>query len=266
MPGREGAGSPPPVAKVTRGMSIVPGQDPAPARLLIADDHALIREGMRAMLAREPDLEVVGEAASGREALELSGRLRPDLVLMDLRMPEMDGLEATRRIKAECPQTNVLIMTAHEDPEYLLEAIRAGAAGYVLKEATRSQVLDAVRTTLGGEPALNQRLAMRLLRRLADEEADRWQAGPSPQPAALTRRQEPLPEAPLQPLTDREREVLSCLARGKTNRQIAQELMVSLSSVKSHVHRVIAKLGASDRTQAAIRALKLGLLPPEQGE
>jgi DNA-binding NarL/FixJ family response regulator len=140
-----------------------------PARLLIVDDHDLVREGTRVMLARETDLKVVGEAENGREALKLCRELSPDLVLMDVRMPEMDGLEATRRIKEEHPTTSVLILTSHESPEHLSDAIRAGAAGYVLKDATRQQLLNAVRRVLEGESPLNQELAMRLLRRLTEE-------------------------------------------------------------------------------------------------
>src|SRR3712207_1836906 len=142
----------------------------SPARLIIADDHDLVRDGIRAMLAREPDLEVVGEAKDGEEALELCRSLRPDLVLMDVRMPKMDGLAATREIKAESPKTTVLIVTTHENPDYLLDAVKAGAAGYVLKESTRAELTSAVRSVLGGESPLDQDLAMRLLRRLANED------------------------------------------------------------------------------------------------
>jgi DNA-binding NarL/FixJ family response regulator len=140
----------------------------APARLLIADDHVLVREGMRTMLAREPGFEIIGEAENGREALELCRRLRPDLVLMDVRMPEMDGLQATRAIKQECPATVVLMVTSYENPEYMLDAIRAGAAGYVLKEATRQELLGAVKRVLEGEFPFDHEPAMRLLRHLAD--------------------------------------------------------------------------------------------------
>src|SRR3712207_2003647 len=154
----------------------------SPARLIIADDHDLVRDGIRAMLAREPDLEVVGEAKDGEEALELCRSLRPDLVLMDVRMPKMDGLAATREIKAEHPATVVLIVTTHESPDYLMDAVKAGAAGYVLKEAPRTQLINAIRRALCGESPINQELAMRLLRRLADEVGSSTQ--PSPGPAA----------------------------------------------------------------------------------
>ncbi len=229
-----------------------------PARLLLADDHDLVREGMRTMLDREPDLEVVGEAGNGREAVELCRSLSPDLVLMDIRMPEMDGLAATRTIKEERPTISVLMVTTHESPDYLLDAIRAGAAGYVLKDATKHQLLGAVRRVLDGESPLNQELAMRLLRRLSDR-ANRG-AVPIPEPAGK-RQEKPLPESLIEPLTIREHEVLRMLALGKTNREVAQGLRLSLSTVKSHIQRIIGKLGVSDRTQAAVRAIELGLLP-----
>ncbi len=139
------------------------------ARLVLVDDHELAREGLRDMLADVPDVEVVGEAADGQEALELCRRVRPDLVLMDLRMPRMDGLAATRAIKRELPKTSVLVMTMHENPDYLLEALRAGAAGYLLKEAAQDEVLSAVGGVLSGESPLAPELAARLLRRLATE-------------------------------------------------------------------------------------------------
>src|SRR5215211_6273794 len=147
-------------------------RDPAPvraARLLIADDHALVREGLRTMLSGEDGIEVVAEAHNGQQALEICRALGPDLVLMDVRMPVMDGLEATKRIKAEMPQTSVMMVTMHENPDYLFEAIKAGAAGYVLKDASGERLLGAVRRTLEGESPLNQELAMQLLTRLATE-------------------------------------------------------------------------------------------------
>jgi len=225
--------------------------------LLIADDHALVREGMRAMLASEPNLEVVGEAENGREALELCRVLRPDLVLMDVRMPEMDGMAATRVIKGEYPSTSVLIVTTHESPEYLMDAIRAGAAGYVLKDSTKQQLLNAVRRVINGESPLNQELAMQLLQRLTSEN----QRHTAPLPESVRKRQE---ETLAEPLTDREIEILRLLALGKTNRQLAQDLRVSLSTVKTYIQRVIGKLGVSDRTQAAVRAAELGLLPEQE--
>jgi DNA-binding NarL/FixJ family response regulator len=209
-------------------------------RLLIADDHELARAGLRNVLTTEPDLEVIGEAATGREAVALCHRMRPDLVLMDVRMPDMDGLAATRAIKQESPGTSVLMVTMHEKPAYLLEALKAGAAGYILKDASEEELLGAVRQILAGESLLNPDLATRALRELAGEATGG---------AAV-------PEQ----LTPREREVLQFLARGQTNAQIADELTVSVNTVKVHVEHIIQKLGVSDRTQAAVRAVELGLV------
>ncbi len=228
-----------------------------PARLFLADDHALLRTGMRSMLAREPDLEVVGEAENGREAVELCRSLRPDLVLMDLSMPEMGGIEATRLIKAESPKTGVLVLTAHAEQETLLEAIRAGAAGYVLKGVGPDELVGAVRATLEGESPVDQELVMRLVRRLAEEA--RPPAEPPSAPAGESR------EPPPGSLTPRELDVLKLLPAGRTNRQIAEELHLSLSTVKRNLERIISKLEVSDRTQAAVKAIELSLLP-EQGE
>src|ERR687893_2842369 len=139
------------------------------SRLLIADDHALVREGLRTMLSGEDGIEVIAEANDGRQALDVCRELGPDLVLMDVRMPVMDGLEATRKIKQEMPKTSVMMVTMHENPDYLFEAVKAGAAGYVLKDASGERLLNAVRRTLDGESPLNQELAMQLLARLATE-------------------------------------------------------------------------------------------------
>lgn len=212
------------------------------ARLIIADDHELARAGLRSMIGGESGLEIVGEAANGREALELCRRHEPDLALLDMRMPEMDGLAATRSIKSECPKTSVIIVTMHENPDYLFEALKAGAAGYLLKDASQREVVTAVRRVLRGESLLNQDLATQLLRRLAGEASGANGARPAER------------------LTPREHEVLRLLAQGQTNREIAKSLVVSVGTVKVHVEHIIAKLGVSDRTQAAVRAVELGLL------
>ena len=227
-----------------------------PARILIADDHPLVREGMSSMLANEPDLQVVGQAKDGQEALKVCQEVRPDLVLMDVRMPKVDGLEATRRIKEESPQTSVLIVTTHACQEYLAEAIRVGAAGYVLKESTRGQLVDAVRRTLAGDSPMNEILAMRLLRRLVEHSPDPGYTEPPPSGRSSEARSGP---SPLGLLSPRELDVLRLLAQGKTNQQIAKDLLVSVSTVKKHMRQIIPKLGVSDRTQAAVLALKLGL-------
>ncbi len=236
-------------------MVSVQGVTSPPARLILADDHALVRKGIEGMLESERDLEIVGEVADGREALELCRRLRPDLVLMDVRMPEIDGLAATRAIKEETPATSVLMLTTYANPDYLLEAIRAGAAGYIIKEASCRELISAVRRALSGENPLDQELAMQLLRRVANEDERKTGSPPVPdgQPG-------PLPE----PLTPRELEVLQLLAQGQTNRQISQVLVISAATVKVHVEHIIGKLGVSDRTQAAVRANEAGLIAPRE--
>jgi DNA-binding NarL/FixJ family response regulator len=228
------------------------------ARLLVVDDHAFMRAGTKAVLSTQPGFEVIGEAEDGEEALARCRELRPDLVLMDVSMPRMDGIEATRRVKAEFPETSVLVLTAHADQDILLDAVRAGAAGYVLKDSKPTHVVEAVRAVLGGETPLDQGLTMRLLRRLADE------TGPPPQPPTGRKLQSTALSLP-RPLTPREVEVLGYLAQGKTNRQIGQELHLSLSTVKRHLERIISKLGVSDRTQAAVKAVELGLLSEREG-
>ena len=231
-----------------------------PARIVIADDHGLVRQGFRGMLAREEGLEVVGEAEDGREAIEICSRLRPDLVLMDIRMPGTDGISATREIKKEHPQTIVLMVTMQENPDYLLEAVRAGAAGYVLKGSPNAQIMGSVRRALEGESPLNEELAMHVIHHLVGGGARAGDRGTGPPP----RPHEERPEGSLpNPLTRRELEVLRLLARGKTNQEIARSLGLSALTVKTHVQRIIAKLGVSDRTQAAVRAAELGLLAPE---
>jgi DNA-binding NarL/FixJ family response regulator len=208
-------------------------------------------------------VEVVGEAQDGHEAIIRCRELRPDLILMDVSMPKMDGLEATRRIKAEFPETGVLVLTAHADYGFLMDAVKAGAAGYVLKGENPHRILDAVRAVLQGETPLDQGLAMDLLRRLAEEGAAQ---GGAARPAAEQAAAGSVAAVP-NSLTPRETEVLACLASGKTNRQIAKELHLSLSTVKRHLEHILPKLKVSDRTQAAVKAVEMGLLPPaEQGD
>ncbi|MBA2714947.1 MAG: response regulator, partial [Rubrobacteraceae bacterium] len=228
-----------------------PTRTSPPSRLLIADDHLLAREGLRTILADEPDLEVVGEAADGGEALELCHFMRPDLVLMDVRMPQMNGLAATRALKAEDGACNVLMLTTYEDPDYLFEAVRAGAVGYITKDAGKRELLGAVRGALGGGRPLNQDLAMQLLCRLACENGRTGEAS-TELPGPLT-----------DVLTRRELEILRLLARGQTNREISRSLIVSPATIKVHVEHILAKLGVSDRTQAAVRASEAGLLDPQ---
>jgi DNA-binding NarL/FixJ family response regulator len=230
------------------------GKRTEPARILLADDHDLVRDGFHRMLDREADLNVVGEATNGREAVELCRSLRPDLVLMDVRMPELDGLEATRTIKAAQPEVGVLVVTTYENPDYLLEALKAGAAGYLLKDAPKKQLLNAVRRVLNGESPLNQELAAQLIQRLVSEVAQPTQPTPARGHGSSGAARPP------EDLTRRELEVLRLVAQGKTNQEIAGALVISAGTAKVHVQNLIRKLGVSDRTQAAVRAVELRML------
>jgi DNA-binding NarL/FixJ family response regulator len=221
---------------------LFPWRRAKPARLVIADDHELARVGLRAMLTGQRGLEVVGEATNGHEALLLCRNLRPDLALIDVRMPGLDGLATCSAIKQECPATSVILVTIHANREYLLEAIRVGAAGYVLKDISQRELIASVQQVLRGESILDKDLMIRLLRRLASE--------PEVQGKLPTGR-----------LSPRELEVLQLLTRGQTNREIAHNLTINASTVKIHVEHIFSKLGVSDRTQAAVRAIELGLLP-----
>lgn len=218
-----------------------------PARVVIADDHELARAGLRSMLTDQRGLEVVGEAANGYEALELCRQLRPDLALIDVRMPGMDGLTTCRAIKQECPATSVILITMYENPDYLYEALKAGAVGYVLKDISQPELMNAVYTVLRGESMLNKEIVVQLLRHMESEISQ----------------EEELPPGKL---SRREREVLQLLAQGQTNREIAQHLYLSVSTVKIHVEHILGKLAVSDRTQAAVRAIELGLLHPVSRE
>ena len=222
------------------------GSGSPPTRVAIVDDHQLVREGLRDLLEDAPDIEVVGEATNGREALLLCSRLRPDLVLMDVRMPEMDGLAATRELKQRYPGISVMMVTMHENPDYLLEALKAGAAGYVLKDGLRQEVVTAVRRVREGESSLDPELAARLLRRLAAE--DHGEARPAGG------------RLPSDVLTPRELEVLELVQQGRSNREVAEVLYISRGTVKRHIENIMARLGVSDRTQAVVKALQLGIL------
>ena len=194
---------------------------------------------MRTLLSGERGLEVVGEAANGREALTLCRRARPDLVLMDVRMPDMDGLAATRAIKDESPRTSVILFTMYDNPDYVVEALKAGAAGYLQKGAPKAEIVRTVRKVLAGESVLHPEVVLELLRQLSGETRG------TPDNNQLTRR---------------ERDVLDLIVLGQTNREIADTLTLTVSTVKTHVEHLIAKLAVSDRTQAAVRAMELGLV------
>jgi DNA-binding NarL/FixJ family response regulator len=219
--------------------TLPPTERAAAARIVVADDHDLARAGVRGLLSGERGLEVVGEAANGREALAVCRRTRPDLVLMDVRMPDMDGLSVTRAIKHESPTTSVILFTMYENADYLIDALKAGAAGYLLKGASRREIVTTVRTVLAGESVLHPELVLELLRQMSGETRGTADGGN---------------------LTRRERDVLGLIALGQTNREIAVTLNLTVSTVKTHVEHVIGKLGVSDRTQAAVRAMELGLV------
>jgi DNA-binding NarL/FixJ family response regulator len=209
-------------------------------RVLIADDHAVVREGLRAVVGSEPDLEVVGEAATGREAVERSSELRPDVVLMDIQMPGINGIEATRRVLNHNPRVGVVVLTMFEDDDSVASAMRAGARGYVLKGAPPSEILKVLRAVAGGEAHFGPEIASRLVDFLAPAKA--------PSPA------EAMPE-----LTAREREILGLIARGYSNAAIASRLFVSPHTVRNHVTHIFAKLQVADRAQAIVRAREAGL-------
>ena len=208
-------------------------------RVLLVDDHELVRQGVASMLAKADDLTVVGEARTGREAIEAARKELPDVVLMDVRMPDMDGLEATRRIKEERPRTAVIMVTMHDNPAYLREAVRAGAAGYLLKDVSKDELLDAIRQVATGGAFIESQMLKGMLSEMKPQ---------GPVPAAARN------------LTKREREILSLVAEGMSNREIAERLVLSPETVKSHVAAILEKLGVSDRTQAAIYAVRNGLV------
>jgi DNA-binding NarL/FixJ family response regulator len=209
-------------------------------RVLIADDHPLIRSGMRTLLGTTDDLDVVGEAATGDEAVALAASMQPDVVVMDLRMPGLNGIEATRRIVAANPQTRVLVVTLWEDDNSVFAALRAGARGYVLKEADEREVLRAVRAVAIGDAIFSAGIAQRLINFFA-----------APTPAASP---PPFPD-----LTERERDVLRLIAQGRNNAEIAHELVLSLKTVRNYISSIFAKLHVADRAQAIVRARDAGL-------
>jgi DNA-binding NarL/FixJ family response regulator len=216
-------------------------------RVLIADDQALVRAGFRVMLEAQPDLEVVGEAGDGREAIEAARVLRPHVVLMDIRMPAVDGIEATRRIVQERLPPRVLILTTFDLDEYVYEALRAGAGGFLLKDAGREELIHAVRVVAAGEALLSPSITRRLIEDYAGRPPAR------DRPVALS------------DLTPRELEVLRLIARGLSNADIARMLVVGDATVKTHITRIFAKLGLHDRAQAVVVAYESGLVQPGAG-
>jgi two-component system, NarL family, response regulator LiaR len=208
-------------------------------RILIADDHAVVRQGLRMFLALDPELEVVGEAANGAEAVALTRELRPDVVLMDLLMPQMDGTAATAVIRRELPDTEVVALTSVLEDASVVGAVRAGAIGYLLKDTESDELRRAIKAAAAGQVQLSPQAAARLMREVR------------------------APDSP-ETLTERETEVLRLLALGKANKEIARALDIGEQTVKTHVSNILAKLGVQSRTQAALHAARIGLVPPEQ--
>jgi NarL family two-component system response regulator LiaR len=215
-----------------------------PIRVFIAEDHAIVRKGIRALLALEPGMEVVGEASNGREAVSGIDSTQPDVVLMDLVMPEMDGIEAIQQVVARQPQARILVLTSFATDDKVFPAIKAGALGYLLKDSEPRDVVDAIRQLHRGESSLHPRIARKLMQELSR---------PPDRP--------PTPD----PLTERELEVLGLVAQGKSNREIADDLTVTEGTVRVHVSSILSKLHLASRTQATLYALREGLASLDDG-
>lgn len=209
-------------------------------RILIADDHAVVREGTRRILEQEPDMEVVGEAGDGEEAVNLATSLKPDVVIMDISMPKMDGIEATRLIKAACPSITVLALSAYDDDQFVFSLLEAGAAGYLLKSVRSRELVDAIRAVYSGESVLHPSIARKVLNRFVSASG------------------KPEGKEPLGMLSDREMEVLKLAAKGLSNQDIAEKLCLSIRTVQGHLGHIFNKLQVGSRTEAVVRALKEG--------
>ena len=208
-------------------------------RILIADDHAIVREGLRALIATEPGMQLVAEASDGMEAVSKAHALNPDVILLDMMMPRLDGIGAINEIKKDCPEAKILVLTSFVEDEKVFTAIKSGALGYLLKDSSPQDLLNAVRNTARGEVSLHPTIATKLIRELKQPAQDK-----------------PKTESPL---TEREVEILQFVAQGLTNDEIAEKLVVSERTVRTHVSNILAKLQLANRTQAALYALKEGL-------
>jgi NarL family two-component system response regulator LiaR len=213
-------------------------------RLLLVDDHAIVREGLRMLLGEVPDLELVGEAKDGPEAITAAAALRPDVILLDLMLPGLNGIEVTRRVLAQQPGCRIIVLTSFADDQNVLAAMQAGAAGYLLKDVLQADLVKAIHQAAQGEPALHPEAQRKLLEHLT-----------RPQPASTD-------EVEQDQLTDRERDVLGLIAHGLSNRQIADTLHITEGTVKGHVSNILSKLHLQDRTQAALYAVRRGLVNP----
>jgi DNA-binding NarL/FixJ family response regulator len=214
-------------------------------RVLLVDDQALFREGLETLLSVHKDIEVAGQASDGQEAVEVALQVHPDVVLMDVRMPVLNGVRATRRLKRALPQCRVIVLTTFDDDEYVFDALRAGAVGYLLKDVSSARLVEAIRATARGESILEPSVAAKVI-------------------AEFTRVANLVPSAQMdqlvEPLSERELEILGLIARGASNREIADQLFIAEGTVKNHVTHILGKLGVRDRTQAALKARELGLL------
>jgi DNA-binding NarL/FixJ family response regulator len=220
-----------------------------PIRILLADDHVMLRQGTVEMLRKEADIEVVGEADNGQQAIDLTLRLRPDIVVMDVRMPVLSGIEATRRLREAMPEVQVLVLTAYDDDQYIFSLLQAGASGYLLKTAPVNELVNAIRLVRSGESPLDPSIARKIVVRMAGDQASGISSGEG--------------VSPIQLLTAREQEVLQLLSRGLNNQAIAEALFVSDRTVQAHLTNIFSKMGVSSRLEAVLTAIRRGWLTLE---